>query len=61
MTAPPRLGLPLPLVGRRADLQALQLTLDDALDGRGGLAALSGESGIGKSRLVAQLMDEART
>ena len=61
MTGSSRIAFPLPIVGRRADLQLLQLALDDALDGRGGLAALAGESGIGKSRLLAQLMDEART
>ena len=61
MTQTPRTVDPLPLVGRRADLQALQLALDDALDGRGGLIALTGESGIGKSRLLAQLVEEART
>jgi DNA-binding CsgD family transcriptional regulator len=61
VTAPGRSIFPLPLIGRRADLQALQLALDDALDGRGGLAALSGESGVGKSRLLEQLMVEART
>ncbi|MBK8248684.1 MAG: AAA family ATPase [Gemmatimonadetes bacterium] len=61
MTGPGRSIFPLPLVGRRADAQALQLALDDALDGRGGLAAVVGESGVGKSRVLALLAEEART
>jgi DNA-binding NarL/FixJ family response regulator len=50
----------LPLVGRRADLGALRLALDDALEGRGRTLVLTGEAGIGKSRLLATLADEAR-
>ncbi len=37
------------------------LALDDALEGHGGLIALSGESGVGKSRLLEQLALEAKT
>jgi len=53
-------GAELPLVGRRTDLSALRLALDDALDGHGRTVLLSGESGIGKSRLLAELGQEAR-
>lgn len=44
------------LVGRTSDLEALHLHLDQAKDGKGHTVLLSGEAGIGKSRLV----DEAK-
>jgi DNA-binding CsgD family transcriptional regulator/tetratricopeptide (TPR) repeat protein len=53
-------GDELPLVGRRRDSDALRLALDDALDGRGHTLLLTGESGVGKSRLLAELTREAR-
>ncbi len=52
-------GEQLPMVGRRADLGVLRLLLDDALDGRGHTLLLTGDAGIGKSRLLAALVDEA--
>ena len=55
----PRLPHPLPLVGRRGDLGALRLAIDDAVDGHGRFAILSGEPGIGKSRLVEALTADA--
>ena len=39
-------------VGRDAELGALQRALDDALAGRGRLVGVSGEPGVGKSRLL---------
>lgn len=51
----------LPLVGRVADLAALRLALDDAVDGRGSTVLLEGDSGIGKTRLVQSLAREAAT
>lgn len=49
----------LPLVGRVADLGALRIGLDDALEGRGGTIILAGEGGIGKTRLVQTLVRDA--
>ncbi|HSR24523.1 MAG TPA: AAA family ATPase, partial [Candidatus Eisenbacteria bacterium] len=48
------------LVGRRAELDRLRGHLATALAGRPALAVVRGEAGIGKSRLVASLLDEAR-
>lgn len=45
------------IVGRQADLTALRGLIDQAINGQGQVALVSGEAGIGKSRLVA----EART
>jgi tetratricopeptide (TPR) repeat protein len=47
-------------VGRERELAALTDGLDDALDGRGRLFLLSGEPGIGKSRLADELAARAR-
>ncbi len=52
-------GDELPLVGRRSERDALRLALDDALDGRGHTIMLVGEAGVGKSRLLATLEQEA--
>ena len=43
------------LVGRRAEIQALELALAGALAGQGGCAVITGEAGIGKSRLMREL------
>src|SRR5438034_2317526 len=42
------------LIGRGAELTALHLLLDRARSGTGQIVLLSGEAGIGKSRLVAE-------
>jgi DNA-binding SARP family transcriptional activator len=47
-------------VGRQAELSTLAAALDNALDGRGGLVLLTGEPGIGKSRLADELIRRAR-
>ena len=47
-------------VGREVELAALGEALDEALEGRGGAAFLTGEAGVGKSRLAAELMAQAR-
>jgi hypothetical protein len=43
------------LVVRRAEIQALESVLDGAIAGRGGCAVITGEAGIGKSRLIREL------
>jgi class 3 adenylate cyclase len=48
-------GLSSPLVGRSEELQKLNQLYDVARAGRGRLAILIGEPGIGKSRLLAEL------
>lgn len=47
-------------VGRDAELTELHAGLDAALAGRGGLFLISGEPGIGKSRLADELIRAAR-
>ncbi len=42
-----------PLVGRETELEQLQTAMNRALAGQGGVAALSGATGVGKSRLTA--------
>jgi DNA-binding SARP family transcriptional activator len=50
----------LPLLGRDRELEALERALAAAVAGRGGAAALIGEAGIGKTRLVEELAARAR-
>jgi ABC-type transport system substrate-binding protein/class 3 adenylate cyclase len=45
----------LPLVGRERELHALTDALDGLLKGRGALVSITGEPGIGKSRLIAEV------
>jgi ABC-type oligopeptide transport system substrate-binding subunit/class 3 adenylate cyclase len=48
-------GLDSPLVGREAELAALEQALANLQAGAGGIVTIVGEAGIGKSRLVAEL------
>ena len=43
------------LIGRDAQVAALSRLLDQARNGHGQFALISGEAGIGKSRLVAEV------
>ena len=43
-----------PLVGREAELVALDEVLGDLVEGGGAIVAITGEPGIGKSRLAAE-------
>jgi class 3 adenylate cyclase/tetratricopeptide (TPR) repeat protein len=49
-----------PLVGRSQELATLAAGLDAAVDGRGRIIGISAEAGMGKSRLVAEFVREAR-
>jgi DNA-binding SARP family transcriptional activator len=44
-----------PLIGRRAELEQLELLLPDTHEGTASLVLITGEAGTGKSRLVAEL------
>src|SRR5229473_6390441 len=47
------------LIGRGHDLTTLRLLVDRAKSGQGQVALVSGEAGIGKSRLVGEVKTEA--
>ena len=47
------------LIGRTAQLDALDRRLESAHDGRGQVVLIAGEAGIGKSRLVAEAQARA--
>jgi DNA-binding CsgD family transcriptional regulator len=48
------------LVGRRTELQVLEAALDRSVMGQSAAVLLSGEAGVGKSRLVLELAERAR-
>ena len=48
-------GLSAPLVGRAQEMKALQESLQDLRQGRGGIVCLIGEAGLGKSRIIDEL------
>jgi|SRR5579859_1639307 len=47
------------LIGRAAHLEALERALDEVASGRGQTMLISGEAGVGKSRLVAEAKTSA--
>ncbi|WP_244929340.1 BTAD domain-containing putative transcriptional regulator [Nocardioides sp. W7] len=57
---PAEVVAPWPMVGRSAELQLLEAALEAAEGGRARYAVLTGEPGIGKSRLAAELAALAR-
>lgn len=54
-----RLGVGISLVGRRAELAALTAALDRATHGTPSGVVLSGDAGVGKSRMVAETVERA--
>ena len=52
-------GATTPLVGRQAELALAQEKLEQAQQGRGQIVAFTGSAGIGKSRLVAEVIHHA--
>lgn len=55
-----RLGSGMPLVGRAAEFKALVAALDRARAGEPAAVLLSGDAGVGKTRLLGELMTWAR-
>jgi DNA-binding SARP family transcriptional activator len=56
---PPELGahpLTLPFMGRERELAALEAHFDQAIRGQGQLVLMSGEAGVGKTRLVEEFL-----
>ncbi|HUS62781.1 MAG TPA: BREX system ATP-binding domain-containing protein, partial [Acidimicrobiales bacterium] len=49
-----------PLVGRQRELGVLDAALDEASAGRTRMVLVRGDAGIGKTRLVEELVDRAR-
>lgn len=49
-----------PFIGRREDQATLIGALESTLDGQGGVALVEGEPGIGKTRLLTHIADDAR-
>ena len=50
-----------PLIGRASELAAVERLLDGVVAGTGGSLVLEGEPGVGKTRLVREAADRART
>ena len=60
MTSVPRLGSEAPLVGRAEELTRLTAAVERARTGRPAAVLLSGDAGVGKTRLLAELCQRAR-
>jgi class 3 adenylate cyclase/tetratricopeptide (TPR) repeat protein len=54
-------GLTSPLVGRAAEFKLVNDKLDEVRDGRGAFVAVIGEAGLGKSRLLAEVSNVAKS
>ena len=50
----------IPMVGRDSERATLVRRLDEVLDGQGGIALIEGEAGVGKTRLLAEVADDAQ-
>lgn len=49
-----------PFVGREAERAQFAHRLDETLDGKGGVILIEGEAGVGKTRLLAEVVADAR-
>ena len=49
------------LIGREEELSKLKHNLRDSIEGKGSVILISGEAGIGKTRIVSELIKEAET
>jgi class 3 adenylate cyclase/tetratricopeptide (TPR) repeat protein len=54
-------GLTSPLVGRAAEFKLVNDKLNEVREGRGAFVAVIGEAGLGKSRLLAEVSDSAKS
>ena len=54
-------GLTSPLVGRAAEFERVNDKLNDVREGRGAFVAVIGEAGLGKSRLLAEISESAKS
>jgi class 3 adenylate cyclase/tetratricopeptide (TPR) repeat protein len=50
----------MPMVGRATERRAMEQTLQTLLQGQSGVVIVEGEAGIGKSRLVGQLLEQSK-
>ena len=48
-------GLEAPLVGRGIEMDALEKSIEDLVNGQGGIHCLIGEAGLGKSRMIEEM------
>src|SRR5829696_6458981 len=55
----PRIGTGIPLVGRTSELATLRTALASASSGQANAVLLGGDAGVGKSRLLAELVKAA--
>lgn len=51
----PDFSMPLPIIGRKNELKEIKRAMKSVIDGRGWIYMISGEPGIGKTRLVEEL------
>src|SRR5919107_168169 len=54
-------GLASPLVGRAAEFELVNDKLNEVREGRGAFVAVIGEAGVGKSRLLAEVSESAKS
>jgi class 3 adenylate cyclase/tetratricopeptide (TPR) repeat protein len=54
-------GLSSPLVGRSGELELVEGKLEEVLEGSGSFVAVIGEAGLGKSRLLAEVSQSAKS